>query len=72
MTRFLLAVSALAIAATPAFAKDQIRITGSGTVYPFTTTVAEAFGKATGKKVSSCSALPLLMTLPISWMLRAP
>ena len=50
MTRILCAVSALALFAAPAFARDQIRIVGSGTVYPFTTTVAEAFGKATGKK----------------------
>ena len=50
MTRFLIAASLLALAATPVLAGDQIRITGSGTVYPFTTTVAEAFGKATGKK----------------------
>ena len=50
MTRLLFAVSALALAASPAFARDQIRVVGSGTVYPFTTTVAEAFGKATGKK----------------------
>ncbi len=50
MTRLLCALSALALFAAPAFAKDQIRIVGSGTVYPFTTTVAEAFGKATGKK----------------------
>jgi phosphate transport system substrate-binding protein len=32
-----------------AFARDQIRIVGSSTVYPFTTAVAEAFGKASGK-----------------------
>ena len=50
MTRFLLSVSALAILATPVLASDQIRVTGSGTVYPFTAVVAEAFGKATGKK----------------------
>ncbi len=50
MTRLLCALSALALFAAPALAKDQIRIVGSGTVYPFTTTVAEAFGKATGKK----------------------
>lgn len=31
--------------ATPAFARDQIRIVGSSTVYPFATTVAEEFGK---------------------------
>lgn len=29
-----------------AFARDQIRIVGSSTVYPFTTAVAEQFGKA--------------------------
>jgi phosphate transport system substrate-binding protein len=50
MTRFLLAASALVLAATPALARDQIRIVGSSTVYPFTTTVAENFGKATGMK----------------------
>ena len=31
-------------------ARDQIRIVGSSTVYPFTTTVAEQFGKASGMK----------------------
>ena len=51
MNRILMTASLLALVATPAFAaRDQIRIVGSGTVYPFTTTVAEAFGKATGKK----------------------
>jgi phosphate transport system substrate-binding protein len=36
--------------ATPALAaRDQIRIVGSSTVYPFTTAVAEQFGKANGK-----------------------
>ena len=50
MTRILCAVSALALFAAPAFARDQIRIVGSSTVYPFTTTVAEAFGKATKMK----------------------
>ncbi|NJO53643.1 MAG: PstS family phosphate ABC transporter substrate-binding protein [Bacteroidales bacterium] len=48
--------SALALAAAGAFlsgaaeARDQIRIVGSSTVYPFTTTVAEQFGKTSGKK----------------------
>jgi phosphate transport system substrate-binding protein len=50
MTRLLFAVSAIAMAATPALARDQIRIVGSSTVYPFTTAVAENFGKATGMK----------------------
>jgi phosphate transport system substrate-binding protein len=31
-------------------ARDQIRIVGSSTVYPFTTTVAEQFGKTSGMK----------------------
>lgn len=45
-------VSALALvvagglAATGAEARDQIRVVGSSTVYPFTTTVAEQFGRA--------------------------
>ncbi len=30
-------------------ARDQIRVVGSSTVYPFTTAVAEQFGKTTGK-----------------------
>jgi phosphate transport system substrate-binding protein len=51
MTRFLLTASILAMAVSPAFAaRDQIRIVGSSTVYPFTTAVAEAFGKASGMK----------------------
>ena len=40
-------VSAFASAAT---ARDQIRSVGSSTVYPFTTAVAEQFGKAGGGK----------------------
>jgi phosphate transport system substrate-binding protein len=48
--------SAFALAATgivlagAAEARDQIRIVGSSTVYPFTTTVAEQFGKTSGMK----------------------
>ena len=50
MKRYLIAASLLALAASPAFAaRDQIRIVGSSTVYPFTTAVAEAFGKNAGK-----------------------
>jgi phosphate transport system substrate-binding protein len=50
MNRILLGASLIALLATPAFAgRDQIRIVGSSTVYPFTTTVAEAFGKVSGK-----------------------
>ena len=42
MKRILAAASLLALAASPAFAaRDQIRIVGSSTVYPFTTAVAE-------------------------------
>lgn len=51
MKRIFLTASLFALVATPAFAaRDQIRIVGSSTVYPFTTAVAEAFGKATGMK----------------------
>jgi len=45
-----LTASALAIAAvsaTAASARDQIRIVGSSTVFPFSTAVAEQFGKTT-------------------------
>jgi phosphate transport system substrate-binding protein len=47
-------ISALAVAgiafAGYAEARDQIRIVGSSTVYPFTTAVAEQFGKSAGVK----------------------
>ena len=39
--------AATAIAATSAQARDQIRIVGSSTVFPFSTAVAEQFGKTT-------------------------
>lgn len=50
MKRLLLAASLLALTAGIAQARDQIRIVGSSTVYPFTTAVAEQFGKTAGFK----------------------
>lgn len=50
MKRFLLVASLLALAAPPSLARDQIRVVGSSTVYPFSTVVAEAFAKSTGMK----------------------
>lgn len=51
MKKLLLATAAFSLMITPVFAaRDQIRIVGSSTVYPFTTTVAEQFGKSTGSK----------------------
>jgi phosphate transport system substrate-binding protein len=50
MKRMMIGLGALALAVTPALARDQIRIVGSSTVYPFTTAVAEAFGKSSGMK----------------------
>ncbi len=50
MKRLFLAASLAALAASPAWARDEIRIVGSSTVYPFTTAVAESFAKATGMK----------------------
>src|SRR5687767_11181136 len=50
MKHLLLTASTLALLASPALARDQIRIVGSSTVYPFTTAVAEAFGKSSGMK----------------------
>jgi phosphate transport system substrate-binding protein len=46
---FILSVTALAVFFMPgiAQARDKIHIVGSSTVYPFTTTVAEEFGKTT-------------------------
>ncbi len=43
-------VAASSVFAGAASARDQIRIVGSSTVYPFTTAVAEAFGKSSGGK----------------------
>ncbi len=42
---FVLAVALAAAFAVPAQARDQIRIVGSSTVYPFSTVVAEFFGR---------------------------
>ena len=51
MKRILLTASLVALTAVPALAaRDQIRIVGSSTVYPFTTAVAEQFGKSTSMK----------------------
>ena len=51
-SRFLLSAAAIAIAAAGmtgvAAARDQIRIVGSSTVFPFTQAVAEQFANATG------------------------
>lgn len=46
----LITLAAAALATTPSFARDQINIVGSSTVFPFATTVAERFGKNTGFK----------------------
>lgn len=49
MKKLLIAATALSFVITPALAaRDTIRIVGSSTVYPFTTIVAEQFGKKTG------------------------
>ncbi len=42
-----IAAAAMVIVSGAAQARDQIRIVGSSTVYPFSTTVAEQFGKTT-------------------------
>lgn len=49
MKKFIIAVAALSMTFATAYAaRDTIRIVGSSTVYPFTTTVAEQFGKKLG------------------------
>jgi phosphate transport system substrate-binding protein len=52
MQRLLLTVAAAAIVghAGAALARDQIRVVGSSTVFPFTTAVAEQFGSKSGMK----------------------
>jgi phosphate transport system substrate-binding protein len=49
-SRLLLAFGIAAVLAAPAAARDQIRIVGSSTVYPFSTAVAEQFGRTRGFK----------------------
>ncbi len=49
-TKLALAALALAVTAGAAEARDQIRIVGSSTVFPFSTAVAEQFGKTTSFK----------------------
>ena len=44
------AIATIAATATAAQARDQLRIVGSSTVFPFSTTVAEQFGKTTSFK----------------------
>ena len=44
---FAASVCAIAISTSAASARDEIRIVGSSTVFPFSTTVAERFGKET-------------------------
>ena len=52
MKRLTLALAAVAVTsfACEAYARDQIRIVGSSTVFPFSTAVAERFGSKTGMK----------------------
>ncbi len=49
-SQLLLGLALAAMIAAPAAARDQIRIVGSSTVYPFSTTVAEQFGRTRGFK----------------------
>ena len=46
-TKSLLTATTIILTATMAQARDQIRIVGSSTVYPFATIVAEKFGQGT-------------------------
>ena len=46
-SKYLLTATTILLTATVAQARDQIRIVGSSTVYPFTTVVAEKFGIST-------------------------
>src|SRR5262245_53623713 len=49
LTLAAIAFAATSALSTAALARDEIRVVGSSTVYPFTTAVAEHFGKAGGK-----------------------
>lgn len=50
MKRLLFSIPLLLSFSVSVEARDQIKIVGSSTVYPFTTAVAEQYGKNTGKK----------------------
>ena len=43
------AILAVSLTAPISFARDSIEVVGSSTVYPFSTVVAERYGRATGK-----------------------
>ena len=45
MKQFIIAAAVLALAATPVIARDNVQVTGSSTVLPYATIVAEAFGE---------------------------
>jgi phosphate transport system substrate-binding protein len=45
MKQFIIAAAVLALAATPVIARDNVQITGSSTVLPYATIVAESFGE---------------------------
>ncbi|MBL4639990.1 MAG: substrate-binding domain-containing protein [Kordiimonadaceae bacterium] len=49
-TALAVVAAALVTTANPTFANDQVRIVGSSTVYPFSTVVAERFGRTTEYK----------------------
>ena len=54
MNRICIVASTLAVAALctagPALARDQIKVVGSSTVFPYSQAIAEEFGKKSGKK----------------------
>ena len=52
MNRLLMTAAATALVAfaAQAHARDQIRVVGSSTVFPFSTAVAEQFGQKSGLK----------------------
>ena len=45
MNKLAILTTALAFAATSSYARDNVQITGSSTVLPYATIVAEAFGE---------------------------
>ena len=49
-TLFALSITLFLSANSQLYARDQIKIVGSSTVYPFATVVAERFGKTSGFK----------------------
>ena len=58
----LLLSAALAVVASTAFARDNIQVTGSSTVLPYATIVAEAFGENFEFQIMSSNPMDIYLS----------